>query len=52
MTFPAIFYCTDSVLSAVCGTLVALVLAYFDQSLLVVAAASAAAIYLTGLVAG
>lgn len=49
MTFPAIFYCTDSVISAACGTVVALVLAYFGQSLLVVAAASAVAIYLTGL---
>ena len=48
MTFPAIFFCTDSVISASIGAAVALILAYFNQSLLVVAAVSAAAIYLSG----
>ena len=50
MTFPAIFFCTDSVIAAAIGAAIALVLSYFGQSLLVVAAASAAAIYLAGLV--
>lgn len=50
MTFPAIFFCTDSVIAAAIGAAVALVLSYFGQSLLVVAAASAAAIYLSGFI--
>ena len=48
MTFPAIFFCTDSILSAAAGALTALVLAYFDKGLLLVAAASAVVIYLVG----
>ncbi len=37
MTVPAIFYCTDSPISAVAGFLVALILGYKKQSLPVVA---------------
>ena len=37
MTFPAIFYSTGSSLSAIIGTLVAVVLAYFRRGLLTVA---------------
>lgn len=37
MTFPGIFYATSSLPSAIAGTVVALVLAYFRRSLLVVA---------------
>lgn len=44
MTVPAIFYATGSVLSAAFGFLVALLLAYFGQSLVVVAGASSLAV--------
>lgn len=44
MTVPAIFYATGSVLSAAFGFLVALMLAYFGQSLVVVAGASSLAV--------
>ena len=44
MTVPAIFYATGSVLTASVGFLVALVLAYFGRSLVVVAGASSLAV--------
>lgn len=44
MTFPAIFYATQSVWSAAAGVAVALVLAFFDRSLVVVAAGACAAV--------
>lgn len=37
MTFPAILYSTGSVLAAGCGFIVALILSYFEKSLLVTA---------------
>lgn len=49
MTVPAIFTSTASVPSAVIGFIVALVLAYFERSLLTVAASSCAAVFLTEL---
>ncbi len=49
MTVPAIFSSTASVPSAVIGFVAALVLAYFERSLLTVAAASCAAVFLTEL---
>ena len=42
MTFPSIFYATSSLPSAMAGTLVALVLAYFRRSLLTVALGASA----------
>ena len=45
MTIPAIFTSTGSVPSAVAGFAVAMVLAYFKQSLLTVALAACAAAY-------
>lgn len=50
MTFPAIFYSTGSTVTAICGTLVALVLAFFGQSLTVVALAAAAVVFLTSFI--
>lgn len=44
MTFPAIFYATQSLWSAAAGVAVALVLAYFGRSLIVVAAGACAAV--------
>lgn len=37
MTFPAVFYSTGDVFSAVCGTCVALILAFFKLPMIVVA---------------
>ena len=46
MTFPAILGGTASVLSGAAALLVAVVLAYLNQSLIVVAVASSAAVFL------
>ena len=43
MTIPAIFYSTNDFISAVAGTLVAALLAWFRQPLIVVALAASAA---------
>lgn len=40
MTFPAMLYATDHMISAVFGIIVACVLAYFKRSLIVVAAST------------
>ena len=49
MTIPAIFYCTSSIAAAVAGTAVAVLLAFFDLPLIVVALSSSAAVFITGL---
>lgn len=46
MTIPAVFYATDNVISAVVGTIVAFVLAYFNRSLIVVAVSASLSAYL------
>ena len=46
MTIPAIFYATSSVISAAVGLAVALILAFGRRSLLTVAVAASAAVYL------
>ncbi len=48
MTIPAIFYSTGSFVTAVIGTAVALILAYFDLPLIVVALSAAAAVFAAG----
>ena len=45
MTFPAIFSCTGSEISAVVGCIVAVALAWFDRGLLTVAVGAVAAVY-------
>lgn len=50
MTVPAIFYATASLWSALFGFLVAVLLAYKKQSLVVVAAASCLAVFVAELV--
>lgn len=50
MTFPAIFYSTDNTVTAVVGTVIAIILAYFKLPLTVVAIAACAAAYITGLI--
>lgn len=49
MTIPAIFYSTDSFTTAAVGTAAAVILAYFDLPLIVVALAASAAAYVTSL---
>lgn len=49
MTFPAIFYATGDVRSAALGTAAALVLAFFNLPLIVVALGSSAAAFLLSL---
>lgn len=46
MTFPAIIYATASTVSAAAGAVIALILAYFRQSLLVVAVAATSTVLL------
>ena len=50
MTIPAIFTATPSVFSAVAGFLIALFLAYKEKSLLTVAAASCAGVFICQLI--
>ena len=47
MTFPAIFYSTGDMLTAVIGSVVALVLAFFRLPLIVVALAAVASAFLS-----
>jgi branched-subunit amino acid transport protein len=49
MTFPAIFESTGNTVTAVVGTVVALILAYLKQPLIVVALAAAASSFVCGL---
>lgn len=49
MTMPAIFYSTGDMTTAVVGTVVAVVLAYFNAPLIVVAIAAAVSAYIAGL---
>lgn len=49
MTIPAIFYSTGSMATAIAGTVVAVVLAYCNLPLIVVALAAAAAAFIAGL---
>ncbi len=50
MTFPAIFYSTDYLASAIVGTVVACILAYFGKSLLTVSVFSCVAVFITELI--
>lgn len=46
MTFPAILYATDHIISGAAGLLIGVVLAFKNKSLIVVALASSAAVFL------
>ena len=50
MTIPAIFYSTESLATSIVGALVAMVLAYLRQPLIVVALAAAAAAFAGGFI--
>lgn len=49
LTFPAIFYSTGNEITAILGTIVALLLAYFECGLVVVAVAAMVTVFLSGL---
>ncbi len=49
MTFPAIFYSTDNTVTALVGTVVAVILAYFKLPLTVVALSACVAAFITGI---
>jgi branched-subunit amino acid transport protein len=49
LTFPDILYSTGNIITAICGTLVALILAYREKSLVVVAIGAILTVYITGL---
>lgn len=49
MTIPAVFYSSNSVLSAAAGFLVAVVLAFFERGLLTVAVCACGGVFLTEL---
>lgn len=50
MTFPAILHGTDSMISAACGFVAALILAFFGQSLIVVSVCSCVVVFLVELI--
>ena len=50
MTIPAIFYSTNSVPTSIIGTIVAVILAYMQKPLIVVALAASAAALLSGFI--
>ena len=50
MTIPAIFYSTGDPITAAAGTVIAIVLAYFDLPLIIVALAASAGALITGLI--
>ena len=50
MTFPAIFSCTGSQISAIVGCIVAVALAWFNRGLLTVAVGAVAAVFLTQMI--
>lgn len=50
MTFPAIFYSTSSVTSAVVGTAIALIVAFMNKSMVIVAALSSLGVFITELI--
>ena len=49
MTMPAIFYSTDSIAASVVGTVIALVMAYFELPLIAVALGASLGAFLAGL---
>lgn len=49
LTFPGIFYSTESMLAATVGTIIALALSFFERSLIVVAIGAVLGVFLMGL---
>ncbi|KNF08610.1 branched-chain amino acid transport [Gottschalkia purinilytica] len=48
MTFPAIIYSTNNIYTGIAGTLVAIILAYFNKGLMSVAVFSVLIVYILG----
>lgn len=49
LTFPDIFYSTGNSITAICGTMVSLYLAYKEKSLVLVAMAAIFTVYISGI---
>lgn len=52
MTIPAVFYCSNGIISAAAGFIVAVVMSLFERGLLLTAVAACAGVYLTELLQG
>lgn len=50
MTIPAIFYSTGNITTAIVGTIVAVIVAFLDKPLIIVALSAAASALITGLI--
>lgn len=50
LTFPDVFYSTGNILTATAGTIVAIILAYFNKNLMTVAAGAMLAVFFTSLI--
>lgn len=50
LTFPDVFYSTGQFLTALCGTVTALALAFFGKGLVIVAGGAIAAVFISGLI--
>jgi len=50
LTFPGIFYCTDNMLAAVAGTVIAIVLSFFNCNLVTVAIAAVVTVFLSNMI--
>ena len=50
LTFPDIFYSTGVLATAVCGTMVALILAYYEKGLVIVALGAIITVYAAGFI--
>jgi len=50
LTFPDIFYSTGTLATAICGTFIALILAYREKSLVIVALGAILTVYATGFI--
>lgn len=49
LTFPDVFYSTGELVTALCGTVTALTLAFFNKGLVIVAGGAIAAVFISGL---
>lgn len=47
LTFPDIFYSTATLATAICGTIAAIILAYFERSLVIVAMGAIITVYVS-----
>lgn len=50
MTFPAILFSTGNLISAICGLVISVILAYFGQGLLTVAVSACGVVYVVELI--